>query len=104
MVSALKQRNLENADNYLMRVSHPSSPEYGKLWTSDDVREAFSPSEESIDAVKEWLADAGIEDVQEKKGWVVFESSIASVEDLIRTEYHEHEDVQSGAIRLGCDM
>ena len=87
-----------------MRVSHPSSPDYGKLWTSDDVREAFYPPEESINAVKEWLTTAGIQDIREEKGWLVFEAPIASVEELVQTDYHEHEELQSGAIRLGCDM
>ena len=86
-----------------MRVSHPSSPDYGRLWTSDDVREAFSSSEISVNAVTEWLTAAGIEGVRERKGWLVFETTMTRAEDLMQTEYYEHEEVQSGAIRLGCN-
>ena len=87
-----------------MRVSHPSSPDYGKLWTSDDVRETFSPSGHSVNAVKEWLTAAGIDEIKERKGWLIFQSTIATAEDLMQTGYYEHEELQSGAIRLGCDM
>ena len=35
---ALTQRNLDKGYDHLMSVSHPSSPNYGKLWTAEDVR------------------------------------------------------------------
>ena len=100
---ALKQRNLDHAEEYLMSVSHPSSPQYGNLWTAEDVRDAFAPSEESIETVRSWLASAGIEQVEETRGWLVFETTIAQAESLLESEYYEHEDLETGAVRLSCD-
>ncbi len=55
----LAQSNLENAHEYLMQVSDPYSPNYGKLWTAEEVTEAFKPSEEAIKEVLAWLVDHG---------------------------------------------
>lgn len=44
-----------------MDVSHPSSPNYGKHWTNDEVTSMFAPSEEAVRDVFEWLKDAGFD-------------------------------------------
>lgn len=48
----LKQSNLDKAYKYLMDVSHPSSPNYGKRWTPEQVTEAFAPSDETVSSVR----------------------------------------------------
>jgi len=40
---ALTQRNLDNAYDHLMEVSHPESASFGKHWTVKDVAETFAP-------------------------------------------------------------
>jgi tripeptidyl-peptidase-1 len=57
---ALTQSNLDKADEFLMDVSHPESPSYGKHWTAKQVAEMFAPSEETVSAVLDWLAEYGI--------------------------------------------
>ncbi|KAJ7260959.1 hypothetical protein B0H12DRAFT_365175 [Mycena haematopus] len=42
-------------------VSHPDTENYGKHWTSEAVRAYFQPSQESVEAVMEWLVEAGVE-------------------------------------------
>jgi tripeptidyl-peptidase-1 len=37
----LVQRNLAHADQFLMDVSHPHSPNYGKHWTPKKVEQNF---------------------------------------------------------------
>lgn len=100
---ALKQRNIENRYDYLMSISHPSSPKYGRLWTTEEVRGAFAPSGESVEAVRTWLSNAGIQDVEERRGWLEIQSTVGHVEKLMQSEYYEHEDHETGAIRMGCD-
>lgn len=56
---ALAQSNLDKADEYLMDVSHPESPNFGKHWTAKQVAEMFAPSQESYDAVTFWLRSSG---------------------------------------------
>ena len=100
----LKQSNLEHAYDYLMNVSHPSSPHYGRLWTPEEVRETFAPSKDSVDAVNTWLESAGIEDVVYRKGWVSFQTTVYHAEELLQSKYYEHEDLQTGDLRIGCDQ
>ncbi|EME48187.1 hypothetical protein DOTSEDRAFT_51412 [Dothistroma septosporum NZE10] len=56
----LKQRNLENAEQYVYDVADPDSPNYGKHWTAQQVAETFAPAKESTDAAIVWLEEHGI--------------------------------------------
>jgi hypothetical protein len=49
----LQQSNLESGHDRLMDVSDPSSPNYGKHLSAEEVHSIFSPAEESIKAVKD---------------------------------------------------
>jgi tripeptidyl-peptidase I len=42
--------------------SHPESTNYGKHLTSKEVVELFEPSEETVEAVWNWLVSSGIPD------------------------------------------
>ena len=86
-----------------MNISDPASPYYGKPWSATDVRETFSPSPESERVVRAWLADAGIEDVVEKRGWLSYNATIAHAESLMQSQYYEHGDHDSGSMMIGCD-
>jgi tripeptidyl-peptidase-1 len=48
---ALTQSNLEKADEFLMDVSHPTSPNFGRHWTATQVAEMFAPSRDTVAAV-----------------------------------------------------
>ena len=58
----LKQDNLDKAPAWLMDVAHPASENYGKHWTIDEIIDAFKPSDQTVDAVRQWLRDNGISD------------------------------------------
>ncbi|KAF3014047.1 hypothetical protein E8E14_011471 [Neopestalotiopsis sp. 37M] len=101
----LTQSNLDRAEEYLLDISHPKSPNYGKTWSSDEVIAAFQPSETAVQAVREWLASNGIIEVthSDNKGWLAFDAPAAKVEELFQTEYYEHEDQNTGGIVPSCD-
>lgn len=40
---ALTQRNLDQAHQWLMDVSHPESEKYGQHWSAEEVAQAFAP-------------------------------------------------------------
>jgi tripeptidyl-peptidase I len=101
---ALKQSNLDNGYDYLLNISHPSSPHYGKLWTPEEVRKTFAPDSQSIDAVRAWLGDHGITEVTERNGWLSFKSPVGSVESLIDAHYYEFDDFEGRGVRIGCDQ
>ena len=48
MKIGLSQSNLDKAYDYLMDVSHPEAPNFGKHWTAKQVKETFAPRFVSI--------------------------------------------------------
>ncbi|TQV90872.1 hypothetical protein V2A60_008341 [Cordyceps javanica] len=105
---ALKQRNLENGMDYLMDVSDPDSPNYGKHYTAEQVAELFKPADESIDAVKRWLADSGVADdsliVPKSKGSVYFSTTVDKLENILQTRYHVYQHARSDLEHIGTDQ
>ncbi|KAH9831685.1 protease S8 tripeptidyl peptidase I protein [Teratosphaeria destructans] len=101
----LAQTNLDNAHEYLMDVSHPKSPNYGKLWTSEQVIEAFKPSDDAIEAVYRWLVDSGINkpSLSQNKAWFAFDATAERAEALLHTEYHEYLDLNTGGVMPACE-
>ncbi|KAH6655934.1 putative protease S8 tripeptidyl peptidase I [Truncatella angustata] len=102
----LTQSNLDKAEDYLLDISHPKSPNYGKIWTPEDVIAAFQPSDTAVQAVRDWLASHGIVDVthSENKGWLAFDAPASQVEALLKTEYYEHADQITGGVVPACDI
>ncbi|KAF3761013.1 subtilisin-like protein [Cryphonectria parasitica EP155] len=101
----IAQSNLEAAHDHLMRISDPTSPDYGKHWTSDQVIEFFKPSNEAVDQVTKWLHENGIGSVthSDNKGWLAFDAPTSMVEALLHTEYFEHHDSVTGGVMPACD-
>ncbi|GAB7357186.1 hypothetical protein MBLNU459_g8174t2 [Dothideomycetes sp. NU459] len=104
----LVQTDLHNAYEHLMSVSHPKSPKYGQHWTSDEVIAAFRPSEESENAVRQWLVDNGIErrriSHSDNKAWFAFYATLQEAEHLLHTEYYEYEDSVTGEVMPACEV
>lgn len=101
----LRQQNLHTLTDSLMAVSHPESLSYGKHWTPQDVVDHFSPSQESVDTVMEWLINSGVEKnrlrLSPSRGWIDFNSTVGEAEELLQTEYHVYEH-NSGKISFGA--
>ncbi|KZT04003.1 subtilisin-like protein [Laetiporus sulphureus 93-53] len=91
----LAQPNLENLEAFIMDVSHPESPNYGKHWSSTKVAETFRPSKETVDTVRAWLIENGLEDDRVKLsfggGWLKANVTIAEAERLLGTEYYVYQ-------------
>lgn len=89
---ALTQSNLDQADDFLLDVSHPESPNFGKHWTHEEIANKFAPSPETFDTVKSWLVSSGIAPERISKsqslGWLKFHATVAEAESLLKTEYH----------------
>ena len=87
--------------------SDPSSPKFGMHWSSEEVIEAFRPSQQTEDEVQKWLIDNGIPSkrisLSENKGWLAFYATAEEAEGLLYTEYHEYEDSVTGGILPACD-
>ncbi|CAK4033881.1 aorsin [Lecanosticta acicola] len=104
----LKQSNLDKAHDWLNEVSHPTSSNYGRHWTQEQVIEAFQPSNETLSAVLEWLTSSGISKSRikhtENKQWLAFDATVQEAENLLHTTYHEYELDQEGHSMIGCEQ
>ncbi|PVH88867.1 putative Tripeptidyl-peptidase sed1 [Cadophora sp. DSE1049] len=103
----LAQQNMEDSYGHLMDVSNPGSPNFGKHWTAEQVRDMYAPSEDTVDAVRSWLIVSGINEDSivhsDNKGWIAIDIPAWQAEDLFHTEYHEHVHSNSGVVRVGSD-
>ncbi|THW17881.1 aorsin [Aureobasidium pullulans] len=104
----LKQQNLHNGAEWLMDVSHPQSPNFGRHWTQDEVIAKFSPSNETLTTVRDWLVKNGISERRithsDNKAWFAFDATTKEVEDLLHTQYHEFEHSSTGNYVAACDQ
>ena len=103
----LAQSSLDDAHGYLMDVSSPASPNYGKHWTSKQVNEAFEPSDATIRTVKQWLEESGISSSRisqsANKAWLNLGVSVKEAEKLLYTKYHIFEHKMKGDLTVACD-
>jgi len=98
MKIALKQSNLNKLDDYLMDVSSPDSGKYGKHWSHRKIADTFAPTEETHNAVREWLSSSGI-----SKERIRASKSNAEAERLLNTEYYFYEHA-SGEPTVACEQ
>lgn len=104
---ALSQRNLDRGMDLLLEVADPDSPKYGQHYTKQQVVDIFAPAQESIDAVTQWLVEAGIPErsitLSQNKGYLDFETTVGNLESLLKTSYHIFEDQKTSSQHLGAD-
>ncbi|KAJ2989765.1 hypothetical protein NUW58_g3301 [Xylaria curta] len=103
----LRQRNLENAESYVYEVSDPTSPNFGKHWSAEQVANTFAPAPEAKNAVLKWLVNAGIDrkriSLSKGHNWVQFDGTVKEAEQLFATEYWHYQHLENGGHRLAVD-
>ncbi|KAB5560031.1 Pro-kumamolisin [Coniochaeta sp. 2T2.1] len=103
----LAQRNLDRAEEFIYDVAHPNSASYGKHWSPEEIVDIFSPAQETIDLVMEWLESEGISPSRTKlsssKTWISFNATVHEVETLLKTEYHVYKHDTYGHHHIACD-
>lgn len=87
--------------------SNPSSDNYGKHWTPEQILDHFRPHEDTISSVKKWLISSGISGHSIKlsgdSGWLTFDATTSQAEKLFSTEYHLYENTEVGTSATACD-
>ncbi len=67
----------------------------------------FSPDEETVDAVRDWLIDFGIDPKRivhsDNRGWLAFDATTEEAEGLLHAEYHLYEHSSMGHMTAACD-
>ncbi len=104
---ALTQSNLDRADEFLMDVSHPASPNYGKHWSAKQIAETFAPSQDTVNSVLSWLAEHGISGGRVKQSqslnWLHADVTVSEAEDLLNTQYFEYKHRTTGQAHVACE-
>ncbi|EMD32917.1 hypothetical protein CERSUDRAFT_98929 [Gelatoporia subvermispora B] len=104
---ALKQNNLDNLEEFLLDVSHPASPNYGKYWTPAKVAQSFRPSSEAVDTVRMWLIDSGLEPAKialsPTGGWIHATVTVSEAESLLGTEYYVYHSKRGDEQHIACE-
>ena len=101
---SLVQPNLHDLDTYLLDVADPQSPNYGRHWTPQQVKDTFRPSQESVDAVRSWLVgDFAVEpgSVIQKDEVLILNVSVAQAERIFGTKYNVYLGSDHSE-RVGC--
>ncbi|KAJ5890471.1 Rattus norvegicus CLN2 is a lysosomal protease Precursor [Penicillium subrubescens] len=104
----LKQNNLHRANEYLLDVSHPQSPNYGKYWSADQVSDTFAASDYTIAQVKSWIVQSGVSDARislnKNKGWLSFTATAKEAEELLQTQYFQYQNMETGQWVCACEQ
>jgi tripeptidyl-peptidase-1 len=83
----LKQQGMQHLESKLLDISDPDSTNYGKWLLQDEVMPYTQPSYESIQAVKRWLADHGIQENIEKRSisgdWMSAKVTVSQARTLL---------------------
>ena len=103
----LTQSDLHTGMDRLMDVSHPSSSNYGKFLSAEEVHELFKPAEDVVQQVKDWLLSAGIEESDivhsDNKGWLAVDLPAHQAESLMQTKYTLYDHAGKGVTSMGCE-
>ncbi|KAK6220904.1 hypothetical protein LQW54_001824 [Pestalotiopsis sp. IQ-011] len=102
----LKQRNLHRGYEWLMDVADPSSANYGRHWTQDEITGVFSPSATTVNVTKDWVVSSGIGAARiahsASGGWLVFNATVDEAEKLLDASFWLYEN-DGGQVMAGCD-
>lgn len=102
---ALRQENLDKAEQFLMDVSHPQSAKYGQHWSAEEIAQTFAPTPKSTQAVTEWLHSYGISPERISRspslGWLYFDVTVDEAEKLLKTKFHWYRH-STGKKHIAC--
>lgn len=102
----MTQTNLDKGHDILMDISRHDSPNYSDHLSQEAIHDLFAPSQETVDALLDWLQTEGIDKKRisqsTNKQWLQFDAPVAELEKLVNAEYHIYEH-QSGKMHVGCE-
>lgn len=87
----------------------PDSPNYGKHWSVDQVRDFFAPDEDNVRDVKEWLINSGIVDdeksikVSHSGTWMQLNTTVGKMQKATKAQYFIYDNVHSESKYLGVE-
>ncbi|KAF3401971.1 Tripeptidyl-peptidase sed2 [Penicillium rolfsii] len=85
---ALTQGDAAGFEQAVLDMSTPNHPNYGQHFrTHDEMKRMLQPDASSVDAVTEWLKEAGITDIQQDADWMTFQTTVEKANDLLEANF-----------------
>ncbi|KAK5114630.1 hypothetical protein LTR62_002203 [Meristemomyces frigidus] len=95
----LKQQNQDVLEKHAMEVSDPTHPRYGQHLSAADVHALIAPSDETVQLVKDWLAEHDLSaTLSPAKDWLHVSLPVSRVEELLDTEYSIYRHTDGSAL------
>ncbi len=100
---AVKISNTAELEDRLLKVSTPSSSQYGKLLTLEEVEALTKPSQQSLESVTNFLRMHGVEEgVSYSSGFLRAVVPLTVAEKMLTTKYNTFHHVRSGHEAVRC--
>jgi len=94
---ALREKNLDELENFVLDVSDPHSENYGQHLTLDELSEWIAADDKAVNGVVEWLHTEQIDEiyVSRTKNFISFETSIENAESLIGCKFSKFAQLEA---------
>lgn len=96
---ALTLENIEQLESHLQSVSTPGSASYGHYLDSDDLAAQYGPSDASVEAVTNWLKEAGITQIYNNGQSINFATTVSKANSLLGADFNYYSDGGSTKLR-----
>ncbi|KAJ7140153.1 family S53 protease [Mycena crocata] len=95
---ALASRDIPGLEKALLDVSTPSSPNYGKHLSKEEVNTFVAPPDDALAAVQKWLSSNNVSAVPSGAGgdWLTATVPVSTANDLLEANYETFQHVDSG--------
>lgn len=101
---AVKQQHTQQLQHILLDRADPTSSNYGRHLSFDQVNEIVAPSSSTLSAVTNWLQQTGltISHRTPNSDWLLVDTTVERAEQLLSgsAEYHLYQHVETGQIFL----
>lgn len=95
---ALTLENIDQLQSHLQSLSTPGSASYGQYLDSDDVAAQYGPSDASVEAVTNWLKEAGVTAIHQNGQSINFATTVSKANSLLGANFNYYSD--GGATKL----
>ncbi|KAF4873410.1 Aorsin [Colletotrichum siamense] len=91
-------------DTGMAAISHPSSSQYAKHYTQQDIIDKFAASDETITAVQSWVSANGASSALSKdRGWLHVYTTVADAERMLHAQYYEYRQTSGNHSTVACE-
>ncbi|KAJ5640090.1 Peptidase S8/S53 subtilisin/kexin/sedolisin [Penicillium longicatenatum] len=85
---AMVQGDVPGFEQALMDMSTPGHEKYGQHFrTHDEMKRMLQPSAASVDAIQQWLEDAGITNIEQDADWMKFSTDVETANKLLDANF-----------------